>query len=66
METGRMLLRGRIALSLFGEHMDEHSVLSALRLPDHPHQRPGIMAVHRAKIGDAHILEHHAGDHKLL
>ena len=65
-KTGRMLFRGRIALALFGEHMDEHGVFPALRLPDHPHQSGRIVSVHGAQIGDPHILEHHARDHQLL
>ena len=66
MKTGGMLFRGRIALALFGEHMDEHRVLSALRLPDHTHERSRVVSVHRPQIGDSHILKEHAGDHQLL
>ena len=66
MKTGRMPFRRRISLPLFGEHMDENRVLSALRFPDHPHERRRIVSVHRSQIGHAHILEQHARNHQLL
>ena len=66
MKTGRMPFRRRIALALFGEHMDEHRVLSALCLPDHAHKRCRIVSVHRPQIGHAHILKEHTRDHQLL
>ena len=61
-----MLFRRAVAFALFCLHMDQDRAVDLGSLPQDRDQRPDIVAVHGAQIGNAHVFEQHAGDHQLL
>ena len=60
------LLRRHIALSLFGDHMNQHRMIHSFGFLKHRFQCLNVVSVHRSQIGDAHVFKKHAPDKKLF
>ena len=57
----RGLLRRRIALALHGAHMEHHRAVQRVRPLQQPGQLRDVVAVHRADVLKAHVLEENTG-----
>ena len=61
-----MALRGPVSPAFLRQRVDHHRTLHPLGGLDGGHQGRDVVPVHRPQVGDAHVLEHHAGYHQLL
>ena len=58
MELIRVFFCGTVALALFGEHMEDHRTGKLFGLAQKIDQALYVMAVDRADILKAHVVEH--------
>jgi len=65
-EQGRVFFGRLVALTLFGQHMDQHRALVLLHLFQGFHQHGQVVAVDRAEVFEPEGFEEHAGGEENL
>ena len=65
-EPGGIPFRGGIAAALFGDHMHQHRCFPVPGSPQQADEARQIVAVHRAQVLDAHVLENGGGQQETL
>ena len=66
MKPLRIFLGRTIPLSLNCIYVNQHRMIQLPGLTENLHHSLYIMSIHRAQIGNSHIFEQHAWNHKLL